>query len=830
MTPKPKLAPATQSDEAVKRPLDAVAGAAEADAPHAAGRGGRRRGRGRPSKEREAPAVEEADDESDAALDSDDDAGDGDSAAPAAPARSDNPLSVPPGKTVVIGVTGEPGAGKSSLARQLVALGATLIDVDELGHELIETAPVKRRLASEFGDAILDDEGGIDRRKLGAKAFANAQSTAKLNEIVHPKLAARAKADIKKAGNFVVVDCALLHELGLAEVCTTTIYVRASREARIGRVAERGWDEAELGRRESALGNADARRKACQLAVDNSGDPALLAAYAKNILARQLGVDLAALRRQEQPAAERDDADDAQDDGADEAAAAPAGVAETPRPQMRAAGDARPGGFPQQDRQGFAPREGFPPRDQRQGFDRQQQPQGQHPQGQQGQPGQQGQQQNRFEDPNRPPVKVDLDDYLKRILPDLQNEADKLEVRDVKWLKKHDLICEILRRVAGGRNDIITVEGFIEMVKDQHAFIRSPINNYLAVNTDAFIALQQLRRYGLKEGMHVTGTARAPRGNERCPQLLSIETVMGEPVDKRTPVQDFEHLVPLHAYERLFMELPNDPSDVSLRIFDLVSPIGKGQRGLIVAQPKCGKTVYMQKIAKAIATNNPEVTLMVLLVDERPEEVTDMQRTVKGEVIASTFDQHASRHVQCAEIVINKAKRLVERGKDVVILLDSITRLARAYNTMAPNSGRILSGGIDSNALIKPKQFFGAARKVENGGSLTILATAIVDTGSLMDTVIFEEFKGTGNMEIVLDRRIANRRVFPAVDCAASGTRKDELLITNKDELARVWALRKFLADRNGQDAVEFLRSKLKNFRTNVEFLMSIDPEKLSGW
>ncbi len=248
-----------------------------------------------------------------------------------------------------------------------------------------------------------------------------------------------------------------------------------------------------------------------------------------------------------------------------------------------------------------------------------------------------------------------------------------------------------------------------------------------------------------------------------------------------------------------------------------------------MAQPKCGKTVYLQKIAKAITTNNPEVILMVLLVDERPEEVTDMQRSVRGEVIASTFDMPSSRHVQVAEMVINKAKRLVEHGKDVVILLDSVTRLARAYNSEAPNSGRILSGGIDSGALIKPKQFFGAARKIEDGGSLTILATALVDTGSLMDTVIFEEFKGTGNMELVLDRKLANRRVFPAVDCGASGTRKDDLLIKTKDELTRVWALRRFLAERSPQDAVEFLKTKLSKTKTNIEFLLTLDPEKMSG-
>jgi transcription termination factor Rho len=691
------------------------------------------------------------------------------------PAPAEPSLAVPADKTVVIGITGEPGAGKSSLARQLAGLGGTLIDVDEIAHELIETPVVKKALVKQFGEDILGEDGGIDRRKLAAKAFVNAESTTALNHLVHPKLAAKVKALLKKSGNFTVIDAAVLHELQLGELCTTSIYVRAPREARLARVAERGWDEAELARREAALGAPDLRRKACQLAVDNGGDPALLAVYAKTILARQLGIDLMALRRQRPPAEPPPEADD---DGAagDEPRA--------DRPERPA--EARPPGAP--------PRPAFANPD------------------------------------ARPPIKVDLDDYLKRILPDLQGEADKLDVRDVKWLKKHDLICEILRRVAGGRLDEILVEGYIELIKDQQGYIRSQLNNYLAVSTDTFITNQQIRRYGIKAGMHVTGTARSPRGNERCPQLLTLTTLMGEQLDHRTPVQDFEHLIPLHAHDRLFMELPNDPTDYNLRIVDLVSPIGKGQRGLIVAQPKCGKTVFMQKIAKAIATNNPEVTLMVLLVDERPEEVTDMQRSVKGEVVASTFDQHASRHVQCAEMVINKAKRLVERGQDVVILLDSITRLARAYNTEAPNSGRIMSGGIDSNALIKPKQFFGAARKIENGGSLTILATAIVDTGSLMDTIIFEEFKGTGNMELVLDRRLANRRIFPAVDCAQSGTRKDDLLIKNEDELKRVWALRKFLAERNSADAIEFLKSKLKNYRTNIEFLLTIDPDKMSSW
>jgi transcription termination factor Rho len=749
-------------------------------------------------------------------------------AAPAAEADDDFtmpappivPSPLPPGKTAVIGITGEPGSGKSALARQLGGLGAVVLNVDEIGHELIETTPVKRALVEEFGDDIISGEGTIDRRALAGKAFATPAATAKLNAIVHPRLSARVRAMVKRAGNFVIIDAALLHELGLAELCSTTVYVRATRDARLARVAERGWDEAELARREAALGSADARRKACQFAVDNSGDPVLLQAFAKNILTRLIGP----VPKQLPPARIERPVEDTpvSDDGSGDASASDS-------ENSGDSGDSQdePRRDEQLDQSGFSPRgpvgrganDRNPDRQER-GQDR-----GQDRGQERGQRGNQAP-----PVPEKPPVKVDLDRYLERLLPDLQAEADKLEVRDVKWQKKHDLICEILRRVAAGRSNEILVEGYVELIKDQHGYIRSPLNQYLPVNTDAFITNQQLRRYGLKAGMHVTGTARAPRGNERCLQLLAIHNAMGEPVDKRTAVQDFEHLIPLHAHDRLFMELPNDPTDLSLRIIDLVAPIGKGQRGLIVAQPKCGKTVYMQKIAKAIATNNPEVVLMVLLVDERPEEVTDMQRSVRGEVVASTFDQHASRHVQCAEMVINKAKRLVERGKDVVILLDSITRLARAYNTEAPNSGRILSGGIDSNALIKPKQFFGAARKIENGGSLTILATAIVDTGSLMDTVIFEEFKGTGNMELVLDRKLANRRVFPAVDCAQSGTRKDDLLIKNPEELKRVWSLRKFLSDRNGQDAIEFLRGKLKNYRTNVEFLLSIDPDKLSGW
>ena len=650
-------------------------------------------------------------------------------------------LTVPEDKTVIIGITGEPGAGKSSLAKEFANLGAEIVDVDELGHAVIETAANKKKLCDAFGKDIIGEDKKIDRKKLAAKAFADEEATKLLNSIVHPRLSTKVKGVLKKTSNFVVIDAALLYELGLAELCGYTIYVRAKTPIRIERVAERGWDEEELERREQALGDANERRQQCGLTVDNSGDMNLLTTFAKTILARQLGIDLTAKTKTVT----------VDEDGNKEE--------------------------PEEDRD---------------------------------------------------PIEINLNEYLERKLPKLQEEAEELGVRDARWLDKHDLICEILRRVAGSRQDSIVVEGYLELHKGQHGYLRSKINHYASCNTDTFITNQQLRRYGLQAGMFITAVARAPRGNERNLQLLSINTVMGEDVDNRSRVQNFDSLTPLHAEDRLFMEREDDPYDLSLRIIDLVAPIGKGQRGLIVAQPKCGKTVYLQKIANAITANNPEVELMVLLVDERPEEVTDMQRNIKGEVIASTFDQHSSRHVQIAEMVINKSKRFVERGKDVVILLDSITRLARAYNSEAPSSGRIMSGGLESGALIKPKQFFGAARNIEGGGSLTILATALTDTGSVMDTVIFEEFKGTGNMELVLDRRLSNKRIFPAVDVAQSGTRKDDLLITNQDELKRVWALRRFLAERSSQDAVEWLKKELKKYKSNVEFLMTLDPDKMS--
>jgi transcription termination factor Rho len=367
---------------------------------------------------------------------------------------------------------------------------------------------------------------------------------------------------------------------------------------------------------------------------------------------------------------------------------------------------------------------------------------------------------------------------------------------------------------------VIANEGALEIMQDGYGFLRSSDYNYLASPDDIYVSPSQIKLFGLKTGDTVKGFIRPPKEGEKYFALLKVESVNGKTTDEIRDRVAFEYLTPLFPNEKL--RLSTTPDNMSTRILDLFAPIGKGQRGMIVAQPKTGKTVLLKQIANAIAENHPEVYLMVLLIDERPEEVTDMARSVRAEVIASTFDEQADRHVKVATIVLEKAKRMVECGHDVVILLDSITRLARAYNTVVPSSGKILSGGVDANALHKPKRFFGAARKIENGGSLTIIATALIDTGSKMDEVIFEEFKGTGNMELVLDRKLSNKRVYPAIDVPASGTRREDLLM-KEEELARVWILRKYMADMNSNEAMEFLLSKMKGTRNNGEFLISMN-------
>ena len=367
---------------------------------------------------------------------------------------------------------------------------------------------------------------------------------------------------------------------------------------------------------------------------------------------------------------------------------------------------------------------------------------------------------------------------------------------------------------------VVDSEGVLEMMQDGYGFLRSSDYNYLASPDDIYVSPSQIKLFGLKTGDTVLGKIRPPKDNEKYFALIEVVEINGKTPDQVRDRIPFKYLTPLFPDEKL--NLCTKQNNYSTRILDLFSPIGKGQRGMIVSQPKTGKTVLLKDIANAIAENHPEVYLMILLIDERPEEVTDMARSVKAEVVSSTFDEQAERHVKVATIVLEKAKRMVECGHDVVILLDSLTRLARAHNTVIPSSGKILSGGVDANALHKPKRFFGAARNVENGGSLTIIATALIETGSKMDEVIFEEFKGTGNMELLLDRKLSNRRIYPAIDVTVSGTRREDLLL-GKDQLSRLWILRKYLADMNSVEAMEFLLSKIRGTRNNEEFLVSMN-------
>ena len=415
-----------------------------------------------------------------------------------------------------------------------------------------------------------------------------------------------------------------------------------------------------------------------------------------------------------------------------------------------------------------------------------------------------------------------LNDLKKKTPAELLAMAEELEVEGASLLSKQELMFGVLKELAEREVEIIGL-GVIEVLPDGFGFMRSPQSNYLAGPDDIYVSPQQSRKMGLRTGDTVEGTIRGPRDGERYFALVRVSTVNFEDPERARHKVPFDNLTPLYPDERLHIE-PKDPTkkDRSGRVIDIVAPIGKGQRALIVAPPRTGKTVLLQNIAQSVAENHPECYLIVLLIDERPEEVTDMQRSVKGEVISSTFDEPATRHVAVAEMVIEKAKRLAEHGRDVVILLDSITRLGRAYNTVVPSSGKVLTGGVDANALQKPKRFFGAARNLEEGGSLTIIATALIETGSRMDEVIFEEFKGTGNSEIILDRKVSDKRVFPAIDILKSGTRKEELL-TDPKELQKIYILRRILNPMGAQDAIEFLLDKIKQTKTNGEFFQAMN-------
>jgi transcription termination factor Rho len=416
---------------------------------------------------------------------------------------------------------------------------------------------------------------------------------------------------------------------------------------------------------------------------------------------------------------------------------------------------------------------------------------------------------------------MNLTELKARPIPELMDMARDMGLENMARARKAEIIAAILRKQAKGGEEIAG-EGTLEILSDGFGFLRSPDSSYLAGPDDIYVSPSQIRRFNLRTGDSISGKIRPPKEGERYFALLKVDEInFGEPLGKKQKIL-FENLTPLFPNRRLRLERGNgSKEDLTSRVIDLIAPIGKGQRGLIVSPPKAGKTLVLQNIAHSVTHNNPEVDLIVLLIDERPEEVTEMQRSVRGEVVASTFDEPPSRHVQVAEMVIEKAKRLVESNRDVVILLDSITRLARAHNTVVPSSGKVLTGGVDAHALERPKRFFGAARNIEEGGSLTIIATALVDTGSKMDEVIYEEFKGTGNQELHLERRIAERRVYPAINIRRSGTRREELLMTD-EELSRAWILRKLLHDMDDVAAIEFLLDRLKKTKTNEEFFDSM--------
>lgn len=418
---------------------------------------------------------------------------------------------------------------------------------------------------------------------------------------------------------------------------------------------------------------------------------------------------------------------------------------------------------------------------------------------------------------------MNLQDLKTRSPSELLAFAEELEIENCNTMRKQDMMFAVLKRLAE-QNVPISGSGVLEVLQDGFGFLRSPEENYLPGPDDIYISPSQVRRFGLRTGDIVEGEIRAPKESERYFALLKVDSINGEAPEKIRHRINFDNLTPLYPDRKINLEMAYDASrkNMTQRLIELTSPLGFGQRALIVAPPRVGKTVMLQDIAHSIATNHPDAYLIVLLIDERPEEVTDMARSVRGEVVSSTFDEPAARHVQVAEMVMEKAKRLVEHKRDVIVLLDSITRLARAYNTVVPSSGKVLTGGVDANALQRPKRFFGAARNIEQGGSLTIIATALIDTGSRMDEVIFEEFKGTGNSEIVLDRKITDKRVFPAIDIQKSGTRKEELLVP-KDTLQKMWLLRRILNPMGTVDAVEFLIDKLKDTKSNEDFFQSMN-------
>jgi transcription termination factor Rho len=664
--------------------------------------------------------------------------------------------------TVIVGITGGIGSGKSAAAHALASKGAILIDADKIASQLLTDQKVKEEIVEEFGESVLDGQGNVYRTYLAHAAFESKKNLEKLNKIMHPRITAEVQAQVEKVEkavakkgknskekDLIVIDAPLLFEAGLDKLCDATVFVDTDLDTRLKRTEEqRGWTKEELERREGFQDPPAKKKKKATHSVENMGTV--------EKLEEQLTEVLEKLKSEQKKSSARKQARDEEKP----AAASKRGSEESSE-------------------------------------------------------------HDKYEEIKK--SEVHITGLQKMTMKDLQETAKKEGIHDYSGLKKQDLIFRILKERVK-QNGLMFGEGVLEILPDGFGFLRSPEYNYLPCADDIYVSPSQIRRFGLRTGCTVSGQIRPPKENERYFALLRVEAINYKDPEVLSRTVRFEDLTPLFPDERFRLE--STPNEVSMRIMDLVTPIGKGQRGLIVASPRTGKTVLLQKLANAIAANHPEVYLIVLLIDERPEEVTMMERSVgAAEVISSTFDEPASRHIQVSNMVLEKAKSLAEYGRDVVILLDSITRLGRAHNTEAPHSGRILTGGIDSQALRGPKRFFGAARNIEEGGSLTIMATALVETGSKMDEVIFEEFKGTGNMELHLDRRLADRRIWPALDISRSGTRREELLL-HPDELKRAWIMRKALSEiQNPVEVMELLISKMNKTKSNAEFLMELTTQ-----
>jgi transcription termination factor Rho len=723
----------------------------------------------------------------------------------------------------VIGLTGSVGCGKSTVAEMFKKEGAKVIDADAIARALTaKGTPIFKKILETFGKdhpEILAKSGELDRDALARVVFRNDKKLAALNEIVHPAIRQEEIKLLSKLGDaeIVVLSAPLLFENKMESLVDHIVVVTIDDDSRVERLKEsRGWGKREINARMKAQWPEDEKVAHADYVIDNSGSLEETQEQAKETLAQIREVESKA-EEEEKARAKRDKARAKKAEGESDDK-----PKFRPSPGVVAVAEPEPERDPERSLPSAPARQqivGAPSLYEPTRFDMK------HPMP--------GDDEGDTEEGNREDGNALRDKYLPSDKPVHISAVNECNIRELiligrtfgienaNNLRRQDLIFRILQKKTEKEGNVFG-EGCLELLPDGYGFLRSPKYNYLPGTDDIYVSPSQIRRFNLRRGDYVEGQIRSPKEGERYFALLKVESINYARPQIAREVPLFENMTPYFPTQRFTLEIDDQPKNFTARILDLISPFGKGQRALIVSPPKAGKTIILQKVANSITANHPEAFMIVLLIDERPEEVTDMDRHVQAEVVSSTFDEPADRHVQVAEMVIQKAKRLVEYGRDVVILLDSITRLARAYNTVQPASGKILSGGIDANALQRPKRFFGAARNIEGGGSLTIIGTALVDTGSRMDEVIYEEFKGTGNSELHLDRNLMERRVFPALDINRSSTRREDLLVPEAD-LKRIWLLRKVMADMAPVEAMEFLRERLRRTDTNREFLNSMN-------